>query len=306
MRINFLGLQAFLSVAEGGSFRSAANNLNLSQTAISHRIRKLEEELGLKLFARTTREVALTRAGVDLIDKAKTAVLELEGSLDQIRQQGAKRRRRLCIACLPAFAIYRLPPVLSKFRSTDPDVQVQIFEVASSEVAGLLQREEVEFGLSVASTNRWDLDVETLINSDPLVLACRSNHELSRRKSVRWADLREFPLIRVGTGTSIRPLIDEALGPLNNELNWAYEIERVETAVCLVEAGCGITVVPRSNVELHGSKAVIGKPIHEPSLTCAFGLVTKRGVPLSPTAERFRALLRERIEAEQRHMKNIR
>jgi hypothetical protein len=53
MRINFLGLQAFLSVAEGRSFRSAADNLNLSQTAISHRIRKLEEELGLKLFART-------------------------------------------------------------------------------------------------------------------------------------------------------------------------------------------------------------------------------------------------------------
>jgi DNA-binding transcriptional LysR family regulator len=200
----------------------------------------------------------------------------------------------------------RLPPVLSKFRSTDPDVQVQIFEVASSEIAGLLQREEVELGLSVVSTNRWDLDMETLISSDPLVLACRSGHELARMKSVRWTDLREFPLIRVGSGTAVRPLIDEGLGSLNDELNWAYEVERVETAVCLVEAGCAITVVPRSNVELHGSKAVIGKSINEPSLTCAFGLVTKRGVPLSPTAERFRALLRERIEAEQRHMKNIR
>jgi DNA-binding transcriptional LysR family regulator len=65
MRIDFLGLQAFLSIAERGNFQRVAAHLNLSQTAISHRVRKLEEELGLKLCARTTREVTLTRAGME-------------------------------------------------------------------------------------------------------------------------------------------------------------------------------------------------------------------------------------------------
>ncbi|HEY5278808.1 MAG TPA: LysR family transcriptional regulator [Pseudolabrys sp.] len=64
MRIDFLGLEAFLSIAERGSFQRAAAHLNLSQTAISHRMRKLEDELRLTLLARTTREVTLTRAGI--------------------------------------------------------------------------------------------------------------------------------------------------------------------------------------------------------------------------------------------------
>src|SRR5665647_304766 len=98
MRVDFLGLEAFLSIAERGSFQRAAAHLNLSQTAISHRMRKLEEELGLKLFARTTREVTLTRAGIDFLPKAQKAIGELEQSFDDLKQQGAKRRERLDIA----------------------------------------------------------------------------------------------------------------------------------------------------------------------------------------------------------------
>ena len=71
MRIDFLGLEAFLSIAERGSFQRAAAHLNLSQAAISHRTCKLEEELGLKLFARTTREVTLTRAGIDFLPNVR-------------------------------------------------------------------------------------------------------------------------------------------------------------------------------------------------------------------------------------------
>jgi DNA-binding transcriptional LysR family regulator len=74
--------EAFLSIAERGSFQRAAAHLNLSQTAISHRMRKLEEELGLKLFARTMREVTLTRAGIDFLPKAQGALAELEQSFD--------------------------------------------------------------------------------------------------------------------------------------------------------------------------------------------------------------------------------
>src|SRR5215217_7605187 len=71
MRIDFLGLHAFVAIAERGSFQHAAAHLNLSQTALSHRVRKLEEDLGVKLLSRTTREVSLTRAGLNLLPKVK-------------------------------------------------------------------------------------------------------------------------------------------------------------------------------------------------------------------------------------------
>jgi DNA-binding transcriptional LysR family regulator len=297
MRIDFLGLQAFLSIAERGSFQRAAAHLNLSQTAISHRMRKLEDGLGLKLLARTTREVTLTRAGIEFLPKAQKAIAELDQSFDELKQQGAKRRERLDIACLPAFAVNYLPPILSKFHKLQPRVQVRIFETPSAAIAELVQSGEVEFGLSVVQTNRWDLEVETLTTS-PLALACPSRHALAKKRSVGWAELRNLPLIRVGSKTAIRPMIDDALSAARLILSWQYEVQHVETAVSLVEAGLGCAVVPSIDIALHRGRGLVAVPLRAPKLSCTYGLVTRRGIPLSPPAAELRSLLIDEMKAK--------
>src|SRR5215831_16056782 len=236
MRIDFLGLQAFLSIAERGSFQRAAAHLNLSQTAVSHRMRKLEDELGIKLFARTTREVTLTRAGIDFLPKAQRAI------------------------------------------------------------AGLEQSGEVEFGLSVIQTNRWDLDVEAIADV-PLVLACPTSHPLARKRAVTWKELRDTPLIRVGTKTAIRSIIDDAMGAAQLAANWQYEVQHVETAVHLVEAGLGLAVVLSVDVAFHRGRRVIAVPLRSPKTVVTYGLVTRRGMPLSPAAAAMRGLLVEELSA---------
>ncbi len=297
MRIDFLGLEAFVSIAERGSFQRAAAHLNLSQTAISHRMRKLEEELGLKLFARTTREVTLTRAGIDFLPRAQKALAELEQSFDDLKQQGAKRRERLDIACLPVFAVNYLPPILRKFHRSQPSMQVRIFETPSAAIAELVQSGDVEFGLSVIQTNRWDLDVET-ISSAPLVVACPSKHVLAKKRSVGWGELRNLPLIRVSSKTAIRPMIDDALSAARVTLNWQYEVEHVETAVNLVEAGLGYAIVPAIDVALHRGRGLAAVPLRAPRLSCTYGLVTRRGIPLSPPAAGLRGFLIEEMKAK--------
>lgn len=295
MRIDFLGLQAFLSIAERGSFQKAAQHLHLSQTAISHRMRKLEDELGIKLFARTTREVTLTRSGIEFLPKAQKAFSELEQSLDELVQQGARRRERLDIACLPAFAVQYLPPILSRFHKTHPGVEVRIFETPSAAIADLVGSGDVEFGLSVVQTNRWDLDVET-ISESPLTLACPANHPLSKKRSVSWSELRTAPLIRVGAKTAIRPMIDDAVGAARLTPNWQYEVQHVETAVYLVEAGLGLAIVPSVDVTLHHGKGLVTVPLRAPKVICTYGLVTRRGMPLSPAAAVVRDLLLQEIK----------
>jgi DNA-binding transcriptional LysR family regulator len=290
MRIDFLGLQAFLSIAERGSFRRAAAHLNLSQTAISHRMRKLEDELGIKLFARTTREVTLTRAAIELLPKAQKAIGELEQSFDEVKQQGAKRRDRLDIACLPAFAVHYLPPILRVFHETHPNVEVRIFETPSAAIAELVESGEVEFGLSVIQTNRWDLDVETICDV-PLALACPTSHALAKQRSVSWKELRNTPLIRVGTKTAIRSIIDDAVGAARLSPNWQYEVQHVETAVHLVEVGLGLAIVPSVDVALHRGRGLIAVPLRSPKVICTYGLVTRRGMPLSSAAATVRDLL---------------
>jgi DNA-binding transcriptional LysR family regulator len=290
VRIDFLGLQAFLSVAERGSFRKAAVHLNLSQTAISHRMRKFEEEVGIKLIARTTREVTLTRGGIEFLPKAKKAIAELEHSFDELRQQGVKRRDRLDIACLPAFAVHYLPPILSKFRKTHPNVEVRIFETPSAAIAELVGSGDVEFGLSVIQANRWDLDVET-ISEAGLVLACPHDHAFANKRSVSWKELLDVPLIRVGAKTAIRTIIEDAIAAARLPLNWQYEVQHVETAVNLVEAGLGLAVVPSVDVALHRGGGLVAVPLRSPKVICTYGLVTRRGVPLSSSAAMVRDFL---------------
>ncbi len=297
MRVDFLGLAAFLSIAERGSFQRAAAHLHLSQTAISHRMRKLEEELGLKLFARTTREVTLTRAGIEFLPKAQKAIAELEQSFDELKQQGAKRRERLDIACLPAFAVNYLPPILRKFHKVHPRVQVRIFETPSAAIAELVQSGDVEFGLSVIQTNRWDLDVET-ISTSPLALGCPARHALAKKRSVSWAELSNLPLIRVGAKTAIRPMIDDTLGAARLSLNWQYEVQHVETAVNLVEVGLGFAIVPSIDVALHRGRGLAAVPLRAPRLSCTYGLVTRRGMPLSPPAEKLRGFLVDEMKGK--------
>lgn len=290
MRIDFLGLEAFLSIAERGSFQRAAAHLHLSQTAISHRMRKLEQELGLKLFARTTREVTLTRAGIDFLPKAQRAIAELEHTFDDLKQQGIKRRERLDIACLPAFAVNYLPPILGKFHKLLPSVQVRIFETPSAAIAELVQSGEVEFGLSVVQTNRWDLDVEA-ISTSPLALTCPARHALAKKRSVGWSELRNLPLIRVGSKTAIRPMIDDALSAARVNLTWKYEVQHVETAVNLVEVGLGYAIVPSIDVALHRGRGLVAVPLRAPRLSCTYGLLTRRGMPLSSPAATLRGFL---------------
>jgi DNA-binding transcriptional LysR family regulator len=296
MRIDFLGLQAFLSIAQRGSFQRAAAHLNLSQTAISHRMRKLEDELGLKLFARTTREVTLTRAGIEFLPKAQKAIAELEQSFDELKQQGAKRRDRLDIACLPVFAVHYLPAILGAFTKTHPEVEVRIFETPSAAIAALVESGEVEFGLSVIQTNRWDLDVEA-IGDVPLVLACPASHPLANKRAVSWRDLRDVPLIRVGTMTAIRSIIDDAFGAARLAPNWQYEVQHVETAVHLVEARLGLAIVLSVDVAFHRGRSVTAVPVRSPKVAVTYGLVTRRGMPLSPSAATVRDLLVQEVGA---------
>lgn len=290
MRIDFLGLQAFLSIADRGSFLRAAQHLNLSQTAISHRIKKLEDDLGLRLLARTTREVTLTQAGLDFLPKARKSFAELEASLDDLRQIGIKRRERIQFACLPTFATHVLPSILAKFNQKYPRVEIRIHENLANEIASLVQSSDVEFGLSAISINRWDLEIQP-IYTEPFVFACHKTHPLAKRKSVSWHDIADVPMVRLGTRASIRLMIDDTIDALKLSFNWLIEVQQIETALALVSLGKVAAAVPKINVDYDGSGNIVGVPIHSPTISCAFGIFTKRGTPLSSIAEEFCQML---------------
>ena len=298
MRVDFLGLQAFLAIAERGSFRHAATHLGITQTALSHRIKKFEEQVQVTLLTRTTRQVALTPAGLSLLPKARQLIEQAQLLFDELSFQAAARQETLAIGCLASAAIHFLPGVLAEFHQFYPAMAIRIHDNSANEIAERVQKGEAEFGITILGTNRWDLEMTPLVK-EPFVLICREDHEFARQRSLRWSQLEGVPLVRVSARTGNRMLIDDALGGRSETMNWAYEVQHVASAVSLVAAGVGCTVLPRLAINIAAEPALVAVSLRDPSITRTLGAVTRRGVPLTAPARKLLKLIEIRLQKRQ-------
>lgn len=291
MRIDFLGLEAFLGIAKWGSFHRAAGSLNLSQTALSHRLKKLEGDLGIKLIARSTRQVSLTQAGLELFPVAQRMMEELTGSFEALREGW---QQRIAIGCLPTIAIYHMGRVLAEFRKAYPDLIVRVFDNSVSELADRVRLGEAEFAITILAPNRWDLDIIPLLK-EPFVLVCPTGHPLARQCVVEWAELEGHPLIRISTQASNRRLIDDALGS-RREMSWCNEVQHVATAIGMVAAGVGLTILPKLGVTVAASPGIAAVCLSNPSITRTLGIITRRDRPPSPAADLLLRLVQNHFQ----------
>ncbi len=295
MRIDFPGLEAFVAIAERGSFNRAAAHLNLSQTALSHRMKKLEDDLGVRLLMRTTRQVTLTPAGLDLLPKAQAAIFGLTTSIDALRRQSRTKQQQIAIACLPTIAVAYLPAVLAAFAKKHRDVGVQVFDNSASEIADHVQSGRAEFGLTIVSSNRWDLDITPLMK-EPFVLVCPEGHRLAATGGISWADIEGEPLVRISPQTGNRILIDDALGTRRDTLQWRYEVQHLATAVSIVRTGIALAIVPRLALGITASEGLATVPLRNPAVTRTLGIVARHGVPPSRAAKALLDLIIRRLK----------
>lgn len=290
MLLDILGLQAFVSIAERGSFRAAAAHLNLSQTALSHRIRKFEDGIGVALFSRTTRHVALTPSGSELLPRARRLLDDMTATMERIGVLAHSGESRVAVGCLPTIAMLCLPEMLARFAERYPEVGVRVFDASASEIADRVQSGDADFGITVVAANRWDLDLRPVVR-EPFVLVCRRDHPLAASTSVTWADLGRTPLIRISAETGNRILVDDALGNRRETLNWRYEVQRITSAVALVAAGVGCAITPKLAVRTLDGDGLAAVPIVAPGVTRTLGVVTRKGLAPSPQAAHLLELI---------------
>lgn len=299
MRIDVLGLQAFVAIAERGSFRAAASHLNLSQTALSHRMRKLEESLSTTLLLRTTRQVTLTAEGLALLPKAQTLFGEIGTAMTELRRAVKPAIPRIAVGCLPTIAMHVMPSAIAAFAKTHPNIEIRVFDHAASEIAARVQSGEAEFGVTIVAANSWDLELTPVVK-EPFVLLCPPTIPAASASSLTWAQLQEVPLVRISAEAGNRILIDDALGAKRETLDWRYEVQRVTTAIGLVRSGVAAAIVPKLAID-DAAEGLAAIPLRSPSVTRTLGIVTRKNAPLSGPAKALIRLvttgLRERMGA---------
>jgi DNA-binding transcriptional LysR family regulator len=167
---------------------------------------------------------------------------------------------------------------------------MRIYDNSATEISELVRSGVAEFGLTIVAASAWDLQIETVLK-EPFLLVCRKDHPLAGAGEVSWDELVDVPLIRVSPQTGNRHLIDDALGARREILAWRFEVQHTATAVSLVEAGIGATILPQLALDPHTSPALVGLPLRSPGLTRSLGIIGRRDAPLSPLASEFRAMI---------------
>lgn len=296
-RINFdlQQLQGFVAVAERGSFRAAADHINLSSPALSRRIEKLETILGARLFNRTTRDVELTPLGRVFLERARTALDDLESAMLGISDIASHRGGRVTVACVPSAALYFLPTVISRFSRRYPGIRVRLVDGSMNQVLQSVLSGESDFGIGFMNTLVPEITFES-IHDDPFVLAMPREHPLAKRKAVNWAELENESLITVARSSGNRQLLDDSLTKAGLNPSFAFEVSHVATLLGMVEAGLGLAAVPRMALSTTHA-TLLGLPLRQPHTVRRVGLLSRHGVSLRPAAEMFHQHLRTALKS---------
>ncbi|WP_250479235.1 MULTISPECIES: LysR family transcriptional regulator [unclassified Caballeronia] len=288
MGVNFdlNDLQAFRAVVELGSFRKAAEAVNISQPALSRRIDKLEEALGVRLFERTTRSVTLTTVGRAFAPSAEQLLDDLDVALLGIRDVSSSRLGHVTIACVPSVAYYFLPSAVASFHRRFPRIRVKLLDASANEVLSAVISGEADFGVSFMGSQESEVDFKVLLQ-EQFVAACRRDHPLARKKRVTWNELYEHEYVSVDKTSGNRLLLDQALSAVSPRAPSVCETRHVTTMLGLVEAGLGVAAVPSMAMPGRNHHILTSVPLIDPVVKRRVGIVRRRGRTLTPAAQEF-------------------
>lgn len=278
-------LRLFMQVAQHGSFSETGRSANVSQPALSRTIRLLEEQLGVRLFDRNSRNVALTSAGEALLPIVERLTADFDHAFSELAQNFAGSRGRVVIGALPSVAAGTLPAAIASFRELHPQVEI----VLRDHLSGALFQAMEERQLDLAVTTPPDAGkfVFDPLMQDAMVLAVPAGGPLDTGKPARWSIFAEHPFIAMAPRSSVRALTDAAMLQANVAARALYDCTQLATVGALIEAGLGITALPESTLRmLHGGR-IAARPLVDPVFERTIGVARLADRTLPPAAQRF-------------------
>ncbi len=241
-------VKTFLAVLTYGGFHRAAEALNVSQPAISARIRALEASVGASLFARGRGGLSLTPAGKALRPHVEQLLRTVALARQAVQELQPSAGGALRIAASLSVCTYLLPEVMQDYQSANPDVMINLRAGNSAQVLKMVVDGEMDFGVARSVSHP---DVETLtLRDDPLVLVGHAAHPAVRKRRVKLEEVESQPLIFYDRGSSDWTLTQGLFRRAGSLPNVVLEVETIEAAKRMVERRLGLSFLPQ--IAVHG------------------------------------------------------
>lgn len=296
MALNFHQLHIFHTVAEYGSFSTAAQSLGMTQPAITMQVQALEEYFGTKLFHRTTKRVELSDAGKALLPYARRA-LDLMRETDQAMAQYTQMLKdRLQLGASLTIGEYILPRLLGPFAKEYPYIMISLKVFNTTQIVEEILNHHLTFGLVEAPIEHPDIHSDVVLN-DELFLVMPSDHPLRAVESPTFDQLVDYPFVLREPGSGTRQVMEREIlqrGYDPSRLKIVMELGSTGAVKSAVEAGLGLSVLSRSAVR-HESVlgTVVTKRIADLSFIRDFHAVYLKSASLPISAVTFLAFLKK-------------
>src|SRR5690606_6197673 len=209
--------RSLLAVARHGTISQAAENIGLSQPALTRRLQQLEEHLGAPLVERSGRGVVLTELGRLAVQEGQALVERYERLRTSIAEHVRLEAGTVRIGGGATAVAYLLPTAIARFREDHPEVRFQLLEAGSREVESAVGSERLELGIVTLPTRAADLEVQPLLR-DRIVLVAGRGHPLAGRRRIHARELQGQSLVGFEAGSAIRAEIDRALREVGVEM----------------------------------------------------------------------------------------
>ncbi|KJH70401.1 LysR family transcriptional regulator [Aliterella atlantica] len=290
-------LHYFIAVAEELHFSRAAQRLHISQPPLSQQIHDLEEELKVKLFERTKRQVHLTEAGKVFLERSYGVLAQLKQAIEATQQIGRGEVGRLAIGFVDSAMYTLLPEILRVFREQFPVVELRLHELTTQEQIQALHHKQIDIGIVRSAISEPGLSMECLL-PESLVLALPETHRLSTQTQLSLSTLADesFILFPAKMGPVFYEQIIHSCQKAGFRPKVAQEAVQMQTIVGLVAAGMGIAIVPASLQNFHRS-GVIYRPLQEQIPKTGLYLAWRQH-DSSPVISAFLGLVRKTAQRE--------
>ncbi|SFY03155.1 LysR family transcriptional regulator [Azotobacter vinelandii] len=255
-------LRCFLAVAEELHFARAAERLHIEQSPLSRAIKELEEELGVVLFARTTRSTRLTRAGKLFLDHVPRVFTALQQARDSVKAAANGFHGQLRIALSDGITPSRLPALLALCRQEEPEVEIRLTEVPLSQQIKGLHDDLYDVGFARAD-EVGDGIVAMPVWNDPLMVAVPARHDLLRYKRIPLEEVLRFPLVlcdpRACEGHARQ--VDRLLRRVDMEPLVAERVASCDLMMALVSAGFALGLTGAAHIKASREQGVVARPL---------------------------------------------
>jgi DNA-binding transcriptional LysR family regulator len=294
--MEFRHLRTIVAVARHRSFTKAAEELFLAQSAISQQISRLESEIGIQIFRRSSRSVELTEEGTVILDHAKRVLAEVDDLQSEMEALTGVMRGTVRIGGIYPFGPYDLYGVLADYRLRYPGVAIHMVEDTQDAMLAMLRADELDCAFASVDPDTIGSEFAgTLLWEEEFVVIASPDHEFAAQPHVTWEEIIEQDLIAYRENSALRRRFESTIGRRGMEPRNAFVCTEMSAVRALAAKGLGIAVLPRSIAELPGPTVVL-RPFRPDPVTWPIALVWRSDRRQPPAAKAFLALALDRAE----------